>query len=455
MNYRQAYKYLTTFINYENRLSHVEKADFTLGPIKALLNCLGDPQERFISVHIAGSKGKGSTAVFIASILNKAGLKTGLYTSPHLYDLRERIRVLSSGKASFKESPDFAGKISEKEFAKVLTAIRPHIDALQKKTTLRKLTYFEILTAAAFFYFASKRIDVAVLETGLGGRLDATNVVESMISVITPIELEHAKILGNTLRKIAKEKSAIIKGSNKAVIVGRQEKEALDVILNECRVKKVEPVLLGKHFDGLIKSQDFKSVRFDFRGKEIFNNVEIKLPGLHQADNAALAIGCVLGLKKQKVCVSRKDIYQGLKEARWPLRFEVVEARKKIIFDSAHTPQAFKALLKSVRELFPREKIILILGISADKNLKAIAEEVVCHVEKVFIAKAKSSRALDINLNAAKKLFKGKEVCKPRTLKIALNLSLNSSADNEIILVAGSIFLAAEARNIIRREYHV
>ena len=234
MNYSQAEEYLNSFVNYEQiqGIPYAQRG-YGLSHVEEILSRIDDPQLAARTVHIAGTKGKGSVSAMIAQVLSTSGYRTGLYTSPHLHNVRERIRVDGN-------------LISEAEFASVMTELKPFIESMKQDTTLRQLTYFEALTALAFAYFQKKRLDFQVLEVGLGGRLDATNVVTNpAVCIITSISLDHIQILGNSLEEIAREKAGIIKPSS-WVVLSPQPEEAASVILNICREKEAKVVQAGK-----------------------------------------------------------------------------------------------------------------------------------------------------------------------------------------------------------------
>ena len=299
--------------------------------ITTLLDQLGNPQQSFNSIHVAGTNGKGSTCAMIASILNAAGYRVGLYTSPHLFHYTERIKI--NGK-----------EISRKEFSRLIKLMQLLAEKLELKPTV-----FEVLTAAAFLYFAQKKVDYAVVEVGLGGRLDATNVLTPLVSIITNIELEHTKILGNTLTKIAAEKAAIIK-PHVPVVTAEIKPEPLKVIREKC--EKSRSILIGVSPNQIIR--------------------EPKLLGPHQKINCATAIAAIrlAGIK-----VDHQHIRQGLKKVSWPGRFQVIQKRPLIIVDGAHNPSGTKVLRQTIQENYPGKKFSIIFGCQQDKDQGAMLKE--------------------------------------------------------------------------------
>ena len=317
MPYKEVQEYLNSFINYEHHLQKFSFSSFHLNRIRTLLNLLGNPQKTLNSIHVAGSKGKGSTSALTASILKEAGYKVGLYTSPHLYSLKERIRILEKGPVnSIREGGIFSDLISDKKLKAILQKIKPRLEKIRSTKKLGGLTFFEVLTALALFYFFEERVDWVVLETGLGGRLDATNVVSSKVCALTPISLEHTQILGGTLAKIAAEKAAIIKDEDSRVVVAPQEKEVRQVIENRCKEFKIKPMWVGQDIQYQLKSQNLQEQIFDIidcdKG-ERYCDLKLSLLGEHQLVNAMTALGIMLSLKALGVKIPGQAIYRGLK----------------------------------------------------------------------------------------------------------------------------------------------
>src|SRR3989338_3715671 len=312
MSYPEALRYLNSLTNYEQKSNYPYLDSFELKRTEGFLRLLGEPQRGLKCLHIAGSKGKGSTCVFAAYILRQAGFRVGLYTSPHLIDFRERIRILerTKNKEQRTENDDFEGRISKQDIANFIERLKPVIEKYKRNSQYGSLTFFEAYTALAFLYFKEKKVDFAVLETGLGGRLDATNTVDSLACAITPISYEHTDKLGNTLREIVVEKAGIIKSPQSTVhspqkktkdygqstmdyrqivITAPQEKEALAVIRKRCRQIKARLFEIGKDVT-------CRKTKRGFSIKGIFgryDNLKIRLLGEHQLINAATAVGLV------------------------------------------------------------------------------------------------------------------------------------------------------------------
>ncbi|MCX5711304.1 MAG: bifunctional folylpolyglutamate synthase/dihydrofolate synthase, partial [Candidatus Omnitrophica bacterium] len=365
-----------------------------------------------------------STCAFLTYILREAGYKVGLYTSPHLMDFRERIRILSAKRKAQSRVSDFEGMISRKALADLVNRIKPSIEKYNRISRYGPLTYFEVCTALAFQYFSDKSVDFAVLETGLGGRLDATNVVTPLVSVITPISYEHTQKLGKTLAKIAGEKAGIIK-PGVVLICAPQKKEALDVIRKRCKEKKSRLYLVSKIPSGV-------------------SRVNLSLIGEHQKINAAVSVAAVEVLKNEGVRISSQAINRGLSNTRWPGRCEIISKVPLVVLDGAQNAASAKVLKKAVKDNFKYKKLILVLGISSDKDIKGICRELKGLADKVILTCADTPRAAPVNKLAD--YFRGMGVLKTDSVKQAMALAKKISGKFDMILVTGSLFIAGEAR---------
>jgi dihydrofolate synthase/folylpolyglutamate synthase len=420
-----AAQYLATFINHEKNLKEFSARQMHLQRVRLVLAALGSPETRLKVIHIAGSKGKGSTAAFTASILREAGFKVGLYTSPHLYNLRERIRVLAP-KQNVPSSPKeiFPDCIPEAELSKLIRKIRPQLEAGRNYRRYGALTYFEVLTIVALCYFKEQAVDWVVLETGLGGRLDATNVCEAVVSVITPISLEHTQQLGTTLAKIATEKAAIIKSPHSVAIIAPQPFDALQVIRKRCRDIGAKTIFVKKNA-----------------------SCSSSLPGRHQKVNAAVAteIAKTLG-------ISKTVIGRGLAKTFWPLRFEIISRNPVIVLDGAHNPDSCRRLSETLCEIFPKRKWILIFGSSDDKDISGMTRALLEKTQDVILTSARHPRALLWNDKEIKKYFRQHSVVITKSVTSACRFSEKIVGARNLIVVAGSIFVAAEAREAFRKR---
>jgi dihydrofolate synthase/folylpolyglutamate synthase len=435
--YRSAVKYLESLVNYERIGNYPHKKSFGLKRIKKFLQSIGNPQEEIKIIHIAGSKGKGSTCAFVAYILRQAGFSVGLYTSPHLSDFRERIRILKS-RQSGPQLP-FEGKIAKKELARLVEFLRPAINKFGR------LSFFEVYTAMAFLYFKQKKVDFAVMETGMGGRLDATNVARGLVSAITPISYEHTLYLGKTLAKIAAEKAGIIK--HKSIVISSiQEKEAGQVIRNAASRMQARLFTVGKEI------KYFPKGRF-FSVKGVNNNyinLRIKLLGRHQIVNAALAVGVIeaLGLCGFKVSVDcvRKGLYNTL----WPGRLEVLGSLPSVVVDGAQNAASALVLKSAVKNIFKYRRLILVLGVSRDKDIKGVTGNLCGLADKIILTCADNPRAA--KPESLRKYFsdKRKEIFITVGVKEAKRLAFEIAGEKDLILVTGSLFVVGEFRDAYR-----
>jgi len=464
MTYPETTRYLESFINYEKIPAYPYKESLKLERIKIFLAAIDNPQNTLKCIHVAGTKGKGSTCAFVAYILRAAGYKVGLYTSPHLSDFRERIRVLNrkseatlrlcSGRVNQQPQKDFEGMISKNELTGLVEKLKPAIEKYNKNSKYGPLSFFEVYTILAFIYFKEKKVDFAVLETGLGGRLDATNVVQPLVAAITPISYEHTQILGNTLREIATEKAGIIKTANLTVISAPQEEEAAQVIRNRSKKAGARLYEVGRD----IKYQKTED-RFSVKG--IFGeypDLKIRLLGSHQLVNATVAVGIVEALRFYDFNVDAASIRKGLNNTIWPGRCEVIQQDPLVVLDGAQNIASSRALKKAIRENFlcsgsasgrgsggKYKKLILVIGISSDKDLKGICAQLYGLADEIVLTKANNPRATPPEILAG--YFKGKKVYITNNVKEAREKTKAIAKKKDLILVTGSLFVAGEFRN--------
>jgi dihydrofolate synthase/folylpolyglutamate synthase len=432
LNYSQAEEYLNSFTNYEQipGISYAQ-AGYSLRHVEELLNRMGNPQLAARTIHIAGTKGKGSVAAMIAQVLSSSGYKTGLYTSPHLHTLRERISVDGS-------------LIFEAEFAAAMAEVKPFIESMKQDSSFRQLTYFEALTALAFAYFQKKRVDFQVLEVGLGGRLDATNVTKPVVCIITSISLDHTQILGNSLEEIAREKAGIIKPGC-WVVISPQPEEAASVITDICRENEASLVQVGKDVTWRKISGDLHHQSLVIEGRRNNYQVSIPLLGDFQLENAAAAVAALEILAYAGFAISAAGIAQGLAQVKWPGRFQIVQQHPTVLIDGAHNVASIKRLVSNIKVYFAHKRIFLVFGTSCDKDIPGIANELVLLSPQVIVTQASHSRAAPLSTLVAEFTKRGIEPETKETVTKAISRALSLANRTDIICVTGSLFVVAEA----------
>ncbi len=403
---------------------NVDVMRFGLSAISDLLERLGNPQNSYKTVLIAGTNGKGSTAAMLASLLQSAGYKTGLYTSPHLIDVRERIRVNQR-------------EISTRDFGRVIMAVR--------KAVIQPVTYFEVLTAAAFIYFQHRKIDIAVLEVGLGGRLDATNVCRPLVSVITNIGFDHMKYLGNSLTAIAGEKAGIIKRGG-ICITGAKQKKVLDVLEKTCNQNKAGFYRLGKEMK--IKRQKNGLVTYYGLYGDL-KDLTVPLPGRHQLDNAALALAALEIAGRKGFPADIGSIKKGLINTRWEGRLEIICRRPLFVIDGAHNPAGIRVLSQSLKKDFAWRRLILIFSALADKNYRRMLQIIAPLAEQIIVTPIQTNRAEPVEkiYNFVKRL--GGEAVIAENASTAIRLAFDLAGEKDIICAAGSLYLVGEIKRAL------
>ena len=432
MNYSQAEEYLNSFINYEQipGTSYVQP-DYSLKHVEELLNRMDNPQLAAKTIHIAGTKGKGSISAMIAQVLSSSGYKTGLYTSPHFHTLRERISIDGS-------------LISEAEFAAAMAEIKPFIESMRKDTAFRQLTYFEVLTALAFAYFKKKQVGFQVLEVGLGGRLDATNVAKPVICIIAPISLDHTQILGNSLEEIAREKAGIVK-SGCWVVISPQPEEADSVIADICREKKAKVVQVGKDITWHKIGGDLRHQSLVIESRTSKYQVSIPLLGDFQLENAATAVTALEILASEGFAISTADIAKGLAQVKWPGRLQILQQHPTVLIDGAHNVASIKRLVDNIKGYFAHKRIFLVFGTSCDKDIPGIVNELVPLSSQVIVTQASHSRAAPLPTLVTEFTKRGIVPETGKTVTEAISQALSLAGRTDLICITGSLFVVAEA----------
>ncbi len=428
MNFRQCLRYL----------EKIQKAGikFGLDNVRTVLAALNNPHKRFSSVLVAGSNGKGSVCAMLTQILSLHGYRVGLYTSPHLVCYEERIRIGEK-------------LISKQDFSRLLTVLKKTIDELIVSQKLASHpTHFELLTCLALLYFRVKEVDLAVLEVGMGGRFDATNIVVPEVSVITSISAEHQKTLGNSLSEIAFEKAGIIK-SGVPVVCGAEAKEAVDVVRNIASMRRSPFIHVFE------KDTDFKATRtergytFSYqRDGEVFV-YSPSLAGKHQGKNAAVAIESVEQLSKRGTKLKREKIIQGIESTRWAGRLEFISEKPLILIDGAHNEEGAQSLRQYIEEVISLP-VVLVFAVMQDKRIDVLADILFPLAEKVILTRFPYYRAAspeEIRARAPKYL--DRILIEPDVLR-AVSLAIKSSRPDRAVVIAGSLFLAGEVKKLFR-----
>ncbi|MDD5500425.1 MAG: folylpolyglutamate synthase/dihydrofolate synthase family protein [Candidatus Omnitrophota bacterium] len=437
--YRKAVEYLGSFVNYERVNRYPYKKAFSLNRMKDFLRIIGNPQEGLKIIHVAGSKGKGSVCAFTAYVLRQAGFSVGLYTSPHLSDFRERIRILRPFSAN--TGLPFEGAISRDSLARLTAFLKPAIEKFGQ------LSFFEVYTALAFLHFRSKGVDFAVMETGMGGRLDATNAAASLVCGITPLSYEHTRYLGNTLAMIAREKSGIIK-KHALVISARQPEEAARVIRRKCAIMRARLFTVGREIKCFARGD-----RFSVQGaRGYYPGLKIKLLGSHQISNACQAVGIVEALGEHGFEVSVDCLKKGLYNTLWPGRIEVLRRNPYIVLDGAQNAASVSALKTALRDNFKYKRIILVFGSSQDKDIKGMARELSSLGADIVLTCADTPRAAEPVQLKGYFASKGKNaVDVTRSVKEAFFTALHKARAEDLVLVTGSLFVVGEFRDVYRK----
>jgi dihydrofolate synthase / folylpolyglutamate synthase len=442
MNYDEALAYWFAHANYEQRVP--SPADLKLDRMRALLARLGDPHRRLRIVHVAGTKGKGSTSAMLAAVLLRAGYRTGLFTSPHLCRFEERFQIDGQ-------------QISPDELARLFTDVR---DAVERRPfAAGPPTFFELATAVGFLHFERRRADAVVLEVGLGGRLDSTNVCLPALAVITSISLDHVRILGDKLASIAREKAGIVK-PGRPVVSGATAPEAREVIEEVCRRRKSPLTQLGVDFGfeyepGAVRETEIirPSVRVTTQ-ERAWPAMELNLLGAHQSANAALVVASVERLRREGFHLSDAAVERGLAEVRWPARMEVVGRRPWVVLDCAHNVAAAEAVAQTLRESFPVGGRLLVFAGSSDKDVAGMFRVLGPHFDAAYLTRyTNNPRA--VAPEELKRLWSAACTVPAETFATpaeAIATARAAAGPGDVVCVTGSVFLAGEVRPMLVAE---
>jgi len=438
--YKNALEYLYSFVDFSmQKVDTYSPARFRLERMQALVESLGNPQKAYPSIHVAGTKGKGSVSVLCASALHEAGYTVGLYTSPHLDDYAERIQV----------DGEF---ITHADLAEMVEEIKPHVAGIPELTT------FEITTALALLYFGKRKVNAAVIEVGLGGRLDATNVIVPVVSVITSISYDHTSLLGDTLTEIAGEKSGIIKPGI-PVVSSPQEEEARVVIEKVAQEHSSQLIQVGRDllYEEITHSLEGQTFRVWSPKKSNEDSVIISIPllGPHQMDNAATAYATLDIFSQKGLTIAQDDILRGFKKVFWPGRFEIVRLSPPVVLDCAHNRDSAYKLRLTLEEIFPGKSILLIFGASEDKDIQGMLIELMPLVKEMMFVKSFHPRAIEPTKLVDMVQPFGHPYQIVEQIPEALEKAVQIAGDNLIVLVTGSIFVVAEARKYMEKKANI
>ena len=438
--YKQAKEYLDSFVNYEKRIDFSYQKSFKLERVYLLLNHLGIAYQDLKVIHIAGTKGKGSTAQFCAHLLATSGIKVGLYTSPHFFDFRERIKIVQN-----RGSKININMIGKEDVIRLVGEISRKLTNLETQENLGNFSFFEVYTVIAFKYFLEKRVDLAILETGLGGRLDATNVAKPSVSIITHIGYDHTDKLGKGLASIAAEKAGIIKPGVPVVCSG-QRPAALGAIKQKAKSNKAPLFLLGADIKASnIRLKDkLTSFDFDFKDSK-FKNLRIHLKGKHQIDNACLALAATLLLKEEGEVRNQLNINQGLRSCYLEGRFEFINKSPLTVVDIAHNVSSFWALMNNLKKYLPSKKIILIFSCAKDKDVKKMLRQI--NYSYIILTRFSSPRSYEPK--DLKKICGLKEAFIAKGVKEAYQQAKRLYDKNSVVVISGSFFLVSDAKKLI------
>jgi len=445
--YQESLDFLYSFIDYSlKRNFRYAPEKFNLDRMRQFMSHLGDPQKDYPIIHVAGTKGKGSVASFCASVLTAQGCKTGLYTSPHMIEFTERIRINGQ-------------EISKAKLVELVEAVKPVIQKVPEITT------FELTTVLAFLYFSQEKVDSALVEVGLGGRLDATNIVDPLVAVITSISYDHVQILGNTLSEIAGEKGGIIK-PNRPVVIAPQKEEARIKLEEIAQERNSSLIQVGRDYlfaadshslDGqsfLVWTPDEQPLVDEFiesGGRDLWSPLRLRIPllGFHQVENAATAYSALKTAEKYGITLSHDAYRSGFANANWQGRMEILQRHPLVLVDSAHNRFSALRLRQALDDYFPGYPVIMVFGASEDKDIEGMFQELLPRVRRVIATQSIHPRAMDAEELVKMAHRSGRSAIAITPIEDALMKALNEGGDEAVILVTGSVFVAAAAKEVL------
>ncbi len=437
--YSAALKYLFSQTDYEQMLRvRYNRDTFSLDRMKLLLKKLRNPHSALRCVHIAGTKGKGSTATMLAEMLQACGYKVGLYTSPHLVDIRERIRINGE-------------MIRQGELTRYINKVAGPVEQMSDD----KPTFFEIFTAIAFAYFADQGVDVAVLETGLGGRLDSTNVVTPMVVGLTSISIDHTHQLGGTVEAIAGEKAGVFKPGVPAVSVP-QLPEARNVLIRVAKTVNAPLFFTGENIEFSYRFESSRETGPQTRiclttPRSQFEHLPVPLMGEHQALNCGLALALLDQLKERGLAIDDGAAIEGLSRVRLPGRMELLRENPCILADGAHNAASIEALMRTIGQYIPYDSMVVVFGCAADKDIDGMLEQMLRGADKLIFTRSDSPRACrPEDLAEMYEERSGKMAQVAQSLAEALRIANNAVSRGDIICVTGSFYLVGEAKKLLQ-----
>jgi dihydrofolate synthase / folylpolyglutamate synthase len=450
LNYQEALAYLYSLSGFELTGTSTRNPEENLQRQSRLLEALGNPQLNYTNTLIAGTKGKGSTSAFVERVLREAGIRTGLYTQPDLHTFRERMRVNGI-------------LISKDEVAEFVPIVHAAVEEIQQKREFGPYITYEVATALALYYFHQQHVQHAVIEVGLGGRLDSTNVTHPLVSVIASISYDHMQILGNTLAMIATEKAGIIKPGG-VVVTSARPLEALLAIATVSQKQHARMVRIGSSGADLAQTEVDKgrlpaiSYRYQLEERtedyqkftvwipeHTYTKLEIPLAGQHQLENATLALATLNELHKKGISWNEQALRDGFRNVRWPARIDVVEHNPTVVVDGAHNADSMEQLLQALSDSFVLYRLIVVLSLARDKDLVGIAKALQ-HVDAVILTRMMNPRAATIESmqEAFAQYAPGVQLYTTHDSRAAMNLALDKASRDDLICATGSLYLAGE-----------
>jgi len=445
--YQESLDFLYSFIDYSLKRNFRNAAEkFNLDRMRHFMSLLGDPQKDYGIIHVAGTKGKGSVSSMCASVLKAQGYRTGLYTSPHMVNFTERFRINGE-------------EINREDLVSLVDEIRPITEVVPEVTT------FELTTALAFLHFSHQKVDYAVFEVGLGGRLDATNIVDPIVAVITSISYDHTKILGDTLSEIAGEKGGIIKPGRPVVVAPQKEEARLK--LEQLAAERGAPMiqvgrdylfaadshsLSGQAF--LVWTPDEQTMVDEFiesGGRDLWSPLRFHIPllGFHQVENAATAFAALKTAEKYGLELTQQAYEDGFARVNWPGRLEVLRKSPPVVVDSAHNRYSALRLRQAMDDYFPGLPIVLVFGASEDKDVSGMFQELLPRVRQVITTQSVHPRAYDASELVDMVHRSGRAARAIVPVEDALAEALREAGSEAVVLIAGSVFIAAAAREVL------